>query len=548
MAEKLISYGREAREYLLKGLEVAYKTVGSTQGPKGRLVAIQTPVKTRIRLTKDGISVAKSLELTGFENEGLKIAKTASSICSEEVGDGTTQVVVLCRAIAKEGLADVVAGANPQDLKRGIELAVKECSKYIKEHSKPVQSTEEIIQVTTLSANSDPEIGKIVGEAIAKSGDNGAVEVEDSKTYETYIETINGYKINRGYDNPCYSTNEKLTAEYDNPMVLVVDGKILNLEAICQLLDFYHQKGQPVVVFAETFDDLVKHVFLQNRINNGLRIIPIQVSQFQKKNLDDIAALTGATKISEEMGQDVENWSPDMLGTCQKVKATKDYITLIGASETQKEAIESQIVKIKEEIANEEENDDNTYEIQKMKKRLGFLTDGVHIIRVGGVNETEVQEKKDRIDDALCAGTAAREEGIVPGGAKMYLNILNSGVLDNIKTANKDQARGVEILKRALTAPIETILKNGGIKADWVVGTLVSKENKDKFELGYDAQNEEFVDMFKEGIIDPAKVSRVALEASAKSACDVLTTEVIIIDKPEEKQNKMPPMQIPMGM
>ena len=547
MAEKLISYGREAREYLLKGLEIAYETVGSTAGPKGRNVAIQTPVKTRARLTKDGVTVAKSLELSGFENEGLKIAKTAASVSADKAGDGTTQTVVLTYAISKEGLQDVVAGANPQDLKRGIELAVKEAVKYIKDNSRPVQSDEEVKQVTTLSANSDPEIGKIVGEAISASGENGAVEVEDSRTSETYVESIKGYRVDKGYLSPYFATNEKLTAEYDNPNILVVDGKILNLQAMCELLDYFHQQGKPVVVFAETFDDLVKHVFLQNRINNGLRVIPVQVSQFQKKNLEDIAVLTGATMISEEAGQDVENWSPSMLGTCAKVKATKDYITLIGAPETQKEAIESQIVKIKEEIANEEENDDNTYEIQKMKKRLGYLTDGVHIIRVGGLNETEIQEKKDRIDDALCAGTAAREEGIVPGGGKIFLNILSSGVLDKVETANKDQARGVEILKRALTSPTEKILKNGGIKADWVIGTLVDGEHKGKFEIGFDAQNETFVDMFKEGIIDPAQVSRIALESAAKSACDVLTTEVIIIDKPVENNNK-PQMQIPMGM
>lgn len=545
MAEKVIAKGREAREYLLEGLKIAYEAVGATAGPKGRNVAIQTPVNSRVRLTKDGVTVARSLELEGFVNEGLKIAKTASMIAADKSGDGTTQTIVLTYNMAKEGNIDVNSGSNPQDLKRGIELAVKKAVEYINNKSRKIQSDDEIRQVTTISANSDMEIGTVVSDAIIASGENGCVEVEDSKTSETYVESIKGYRLDKGYDSPYYSTKTNLTAEYDNPAILVVDGRINNVQAFAELLAYTHEKHQPLVVFAEQFDDLVKHIMLDNRVNNLLQIIPVQTSQFQKRNLEDIAILTGATLITEEAGMTADGWKPKYLGNCMKVKASKDYTTIIGVPEDQKSAIEAQIEKIKQEIKNEEETDENSYEILKMKKRLGYLTDGVHVIRVGGMNETELQEKKDRIDDALHAGLAAREEGIVPGGGTIFLRIISDHVLDDIETKNHDQARGVEIVKRALTSPTFKILENAGERADFVIGTLLSGEHKDTFEVGYDAQNGSFVDMFESGIIDPAQVSRIALESAAKSACDVLTTEIIICDKPKEEKKQVP-MQIPM--
>lgn len=536
MAKKIMAKGEEARSYLLQGFKEIYDAVSITAGPKGRWVNIGTPFRSRCKLTKDGVTVARSIELDGFVNEGCKIVQQAANVQLDKAGDGTTANVILTYAIAREGLRDVSAGANPQDLKKGIELAVSKCTEYIKEKAKPIKSEEEVYQVTTISANSDTELGKLVSQAIKDAGEYGLVDVDDSKSSESYIESIAGYRIDKGFSSAYYATNEKGYAEYDNPAVILVDGKVTNLQAVAQLVSTLYSEGRAVVFLAEHFDDLIKQVFLENRFNAGLKIIPIEISQYDKKYLEDISLLTNATLITEEMGMDITNWNTNNIGTCSKVRATKNQITFIGFPKSNEEKVQEQINKLINQIDEEKENEDNAYEIQKMKKRLGYLTNGVHIIKVGGINEVEVSEKKDRIDDALHAGYAAREEGIVPGGGIIYLRILSDGVLDNIKGNNADQDRGIDIVRRALVYPTTIIVKNAGERAEWVVGTIVEGDYKSKFNYGYNAQNGAFGDMYEMGIIDPAKVSRIALESAAKSACDLLTTELIIIDKPEDKK------------
>lgn len=536
MGKKLILTGREAREKLLEGFKLIYDSVSATAGPKGRWVNIGIPSRYSSKLTKDGVSVARFIETDGFVNEGCKIVQQSANLQLEKAGDGTTANVILTYAIAKEGLKDVSSGANPQDLKKGIELAVSKCVEYIKEKAKPVISDEEVRQVTNISANSDSELGSLVAQAINEAGDTGAVEVDDSKTTSSYVESISGYRIDSGFESNIYATSNNGFAEYDNPSVILVDGKVNYSEAVIELLSVLHNSGRPIVILATQFDDTMRQLFLENKYTGALKIIPIQISQYQKNNIKDVALLTGATLITEEMGMEIENWNTTNIGTCSKVRANKNYITFIGFDESRKEDIDKHIEALKQELKEETENENNSYEIVKLKKRIGYLTSGVHIIRVAGMSNTEIQEKKDRIDDALHAGMAAREEGIVPGGGTIFLRILSDGVLDNIKYENADQQRGIDIVRRALVYPTKIITQNADERSEWVIGTLVEGEYKDNFNYGFNAQTGQFEDMMKSGIIDPAKVSRYALQLSSKSACDLLTTEVIIIDAPVEKK------------
>jgi chaperonin GroEL len=531
MAAKDIKFGTDARAKMLKGVETLAKTVKVTLGPKGRNVMLDKSYGAP-KLTKDGVSVAKEVELKDkFENMGAQLIKEVAQKTADKAGDGTTTATVLAEAIIKEGCKAVAAGMNPQDVKRGIDLAVEAVVKDVKSRSKAVNSSAEIAQVGTISANGDTTIGEYLAKAMEKVGNDGVITVEDAKGLETELDVVEGMQFDRGYLSPYFVTNpEKMNCEFDNPYILLYDKKISNLQPMISILEAVVQSGRPLVIVAEDIEGEALATLVVNRIRGGLKVCAVKAPGFgdrRKAMLQDIAILTGGQVISDELGMKIENVTLDMLGVAKRVEITKDDTTIIdGAGD--KEAIAGRAAQIRQEIS----QTTSDYDREKLQERLGKLSGGVAVIKVGGASEVEVKEKKDRIDDALHATRAAVREGIVAGGGAALLYATHA--LENVKTENQDQNVGIDIIRKALQAPLRQIAENAGVDGAVIAGKLL--ESKDT-NYGYNAQKGEFTDMIKDGIVDPTEVVRTALQDAASVGGLLITTEAMVTEIPEEKCN-----------
>ncbi len=530
MAAKDIKFGTDARAKMLKGVEILAKTVKVTLGPKGRNVMLDKSYGAP-KITKDGVSVAKEIVLNDkFENMGAQLVKEVAQKTADKAGDGTTTATVLAEAIIKEGCKAVAAGMNPMDLKRGIDMAVEAVVEDVKSRSKEVKTSEEIAQVGTISANGDTSIGDYLAQAMEKVGNDGVITVEDAKGLETELSVVEGMQFDRGYLSPYFVTDaDKMTVEYDAPYVLLYDQKISNLQAILPVLEAVLQSGRALLIVAEDIDGEALATLVVNRIRSGLKVCAVKAPGFgdrRKAILQDLAVLTGGQVISEELGMKLENTTVDMLGTAKRVVITKDDTTIIDGS-GDKEAIEARKAQIKREI----EKTTSDYDREKLQERLGKLSGGVAVLKVGGSSEVEVKEKKDRIDDALNATRAAVKEGVVAGGGTALLYATKA--LDNVKPANQDQFVGVDIIRRALQAPIRQIAENAGVDGAVVAGKLLESTD---YNYGYNAATGEYTDLIKAGIVDPTKVVRTALQDAASVASLLITTEAMVTELPEPKE------------
>jgi len=529
MAAKDIKFGTDARSKMLKGVETLAKTVKVTLGPKGRNVMLDKSYGAP-KLTKDGVSVAKEVVLADkFENMGAQLIKEVAQKTADKAGDGTTTATVLAESIIREGCKAVAAGMNPLDVKRGIDMAVKAVVEDVKSRSKAVQSSAEIAQVGTISANGDTTIGEYLSKAMEKVGNDGVITVEDAKGLETELDVVEGMQFDRGYLSPYFVTNpEKMNCEFDNPFILLFDKKISNLQPMITILEAIVQSGRSLIIIAEDIEGEALATLVVNRIRGGLKVCAVKAPGFgdrRKAMLQDIATLTGGQVISEELGMKLENVTLDMLGTAKRVEITKDDTTIIdGAGD--KEAISGRAAQIRQEIA----QTTSDYDREKLQERLGKLSGGVAVIKVGGASEVEVKERKDRIDDALHATRAAVREGIVAGGGAALLYATKA--LENLKTENQDQNVGIDIIRKALQAPLRQIAENAGVDGAVIAGKML--ESKD-YNYGYDAQNNQFVDMLKSGIVDPTEVVRTALQDAASVGGLLITTEAMVTEVPEEK-------------
>ena len=530
MAAKDIKFGTDARAKMLRGVEVLAKTVKVTLGPKGRNVMLDKSYGAP-KITKDGVSVAKEVVLSDkFENMGAQLVKEVAQKTADKAGDGTTTATVLAEAIIKEGCKAVAAGMNPMDLKRGIDMAVEAVVEDVKSRSKEVKTSEEIAQVGTISANGDTSIGEYLARAMEKVGNDGVITVEDAKGLETELSVVEGMQFDRGYLSPYFVTDaDKMTAEYEAPYVLLYDQKISNLQAILPVLEAVLQSGRALLIVAEDIDGEALATLVVNRIRSGLKVCAVKAPGFgdrRKAILQDLAILTGGQVISEELGMKLENTTVDMLGTAKRVVVTKDDTTIIdGAGD--KAAIEARKTQIKKEI----EKTTSDYDREKLQERLGKLSGGVAVLKVGGSSEVEVKEKKDRIDDALNATRAAVKEGVVAGGGTALLYATKA--LEKVRPSNQDQRVGVDIIRRALQAPIRQIAENAGVDGAVVAGKLL--EGTD-YNYGYNAAADEYTDMIKAGIVDPTKVVRTALQDAASVASLLITTEAMVTELPEPKE------------
>ena len=538
---KDIFYDTEARASLKSGVDKLANAVRVTLGPKGRNVVIEKQFGSPV-VTKDGVSVAKEVELEDrLENVGAQMVKEVASKTSDIAGDGTTTATVLAQSIIAEGLKNVTAGANPMEIKKGIDLAKERVVKFISENSKDIPDSNQIAQVATISANDDVEIGSRIAEAMDKVGKDGVITVEESKTAETYLEFVEGMQFDRGYLSPYFVSNsDTMEAELDDPYILVHDKKITNMKDLLPLLEKVVQAGKSILIIAEDIEGEALATLVVNKLRGTFNVIAVKAPGFGDRRtamLEDIATLTGATVISADKGFKLESTTLDDLGTCKKVLSDKDNTTIVDGGGTT-ESISNKVNEIRVHI----EKTTSDYDREKLQERLAKLSGGVAVLNVGAATEVEMKEKKDRVDDALHATRAAVEEGIVTGGGVILLRASRD--LDNIETTPSLQV-GVDIMKRALEGPIRQICSNAGVEASIVVQKVL--EGKDDF--GYDARNEEYVDMFKAGIIDPAKVSRVAVENAASISGLLLTTEVAITNKPEENSEPtQPPMNPGMMM
>lgn len=529
MAAKDIKFGTDARSKMLKGVETLAKTVKVTLGPKGRNVMLDKSYGAP-KLTKDGVSVAKEVALSDkFENMGAQLIKEVAQKTADKAGDGTTTATVLAEAIIREGCKAVAAGMNPMDVKRGIDMAVEAVVKDVKSRSKAVQSSSEIAQVGTISANGDTTIGEYLAKAMEKVGNEGVITVEDAKGLETELDVVEGMQFDRGYLSPYFVTNpEKMNCEYDNPYILLYDKKISNLQPMISILEAIVQSGRALVIVAEDIEGEALATLVVNRIRGGLKVCAVKAPGFgdrRKAMLQDMAILTGGQVISDELGMKIENVTLDMLGTAKRVEITKDDTTIIdGAGD--KEAIAGRTAQIRQEIS----QTTSDYDREKLQERLGKLSGGVAVIKVGGASEVEVKEKKDRIDDALHATRAAVKEGIVAGGGTALLYATKA--LENVKTDNQDQNVGIDIIRRALQAPLRQIAENAGVDGAVVAGKLL--ESKD-YNYGYNAAAGEYTDMIKSGIVDPTMVVRTALQDAASVGGLLITTEAMVTEIPEKE-------------
>ena len=532
---KEIKFDVDAREMLKQGVDQLANAVKVTLGPKGRNVVIEKKFGAP-QITKDGVTVAKEVELENrFENTGAQLVKSVASKTGDDAGDGTTTATILTQAIVNEGLKNVTAGANPMDLKRGIDKAVKAVVAYIKENAEIVDDNyDKIEQVATVSANNDPEIGKLIADAMRKVSKDGVITIEESKSRDTYINVVEGMQFDRGYLSGYFVTDsDKMECVMENPYILIYDKKISNIKDFLPILQPAAESGRPLLVIAEDVDSEALTTLVVNRLRGGLKICAVKAPGFgdrRKAMLEDIAVLTGGVVISEEKGLKLEQATLEMLGTCDKVTVSKDNTTIVnGAGE--KENIADRIAQIKNEIA----NTTSTYDKEKLQERLAKMSGGVAVLYVGANSEVEMKEKKDRVDDALCATRAAIEEGVVVGGGTTYIRSL--GVLKDIKGENADEQTGINIVERAIDEPLRQIVRNAGGEG----AVVVQKVREGEGDFGYNARKDVYEDLRVAGVIDPAKVARVALENAASIAGMFLTTECLIVDKPEEKP------QMPMG-
>ena len=532
---KDILYNMDAREQLKKGVDELANAVKVTLGPKGRNVIIEKKFGAP-HITKDGVTVAKEVELTDpFMNTGAQLVKSVASKTGDDAGDGTTTATVLAQSIVNVGIKNVTAGANPMDLKRGIDKAVAKVVENIKEQAEAVGSDyDKIEQVATISANNDPEIGKLIADAMRRVSKDGVITIEEAKGTETSIGVVEGMQFDRGYLSPYFVTDtEKMECVMDNPYILIYDKKISNLKDFLPILEPAIQTGRPLLVIAEDVDSEALTTLVVNRLRAQLKICAVKAPGFgdrRKEMLEDIAILTGGIVISEEKGLSLEQATIEMLGRCDKVTVSKDNTTIVNGAGN-KDAITDRVVQIKAQIAATKSD----YDKEKLQERLAKLAGGVAVLYVGAASEVEMKEKKDRVDDALCATRAAIEEGIVPGGGVTYIRAIDA--LEGLKGDNADETTGIEIIKRAVEEPLRQIVTNAGKEG----AVVVQKVREGKGDFGYNARTDVYENMKAAGVVDPAKVTRVALENAASIAGMFLTTECVIVEKKEEKPAPMAP-------
>ena len=534
MSAKDVKFSQDAREKMLRGVDILANAVKVTLGPKGRNVVLEKPFGAP-RITKDGVTVAKDIELEDkFENMGAQMVREVASKTADEAGDGTTSATVLAQAIVKEGAKSVAAGSNPMDLKRGIDLAVSKVIEALREKAKKVTSNEEIAQVGTISANGDAEIGRFISEAMQKVGNDGVITVEEAKSLETELEVVEGMQFDRGYLSPYFITDaDKMRVDLENPYILINEAKLSNLQSILPLLEAVVQSGRPLLIVAEDVEGEALATLVVNKLRGGLKVAAVKapgVGDRRKAMLQDIAVLTGGQVVSEDLGIKLENVTLDMLGQAKKVVITKDDTTIVDGVGKKKD-IEARVAQIRQQI----EDTTSDYDREKLQERLAKLAGGVAVIKVGGATEVEVKEKKDRVDDALNATRAAVEEGIVPGGGVALLRALSA--IESLRAANDDQKVGINIVRRALQAPLRQIAENAGEDGAVVVGKILDKA---EYSFGYNAATGEYGNLVKQGVIDPAKVVRTALQDAASVAGLLITTEAMVAEIPKKAAPAMP--------
>ena len=528
MAAKDVKFSQDARERMLRGVDTLANAVKVTLGPKGRNVVIEKSFGAP-RITKDGVTVAKEIELSDkFENMGAQMVREVASRQNDHAGDGTTTATVLAQAIVREGAKSVAAGMNPMDLKRGIDLAVEAIVADLKKNSKKVTSNAEVAQVGTISANGDSSVGEMISKAMQKVGNEGVITVEEAKTAETELDVVEGMQFDRGYLSPYFVTNtEKMVAELEDPYILIHEKKLSGLQTMLPLLEAVVQTGKPLLIVAEDVEGEALATLVVNKLRGGLKIAAVKAPGFgdrRKAMLEDIAILTGGTAISEDLGIKLETVTLDMLGRAKKVRIEKENTTIVDGS-GKKAEIDTRVAQIKAQI----EETTSDYDREKLQERLAKLAGGVAVIRVGGATEVEVKEKKDRVDDALNATRAAVEEGILPGGGVALLRAVKA--LEGLVPGNDDQRTGIEIVRKAITAPARQIVENAGGDGAVVVGKLLEAQD---YAWGYNAQTGEYGDLVKAGIIDPTKVVRTAIQDAASVAGLLITTEAMIAEAPKK--------------
>jgi chaperonin GroEL len=534
MAAKDIRHSSDARERMLRGIDILADAVRVTLGPKGRNVVLDKSFGAP-RVTKDGVTVAKEIELSDkFENMGVQMVKEVASKTSTEAGDGTTTATILAHAMVREGVRAVAAGLNPMDLKRGIDIAVEAIVADVKKRAKPVSTNDEIAQVGTISANGDPEIGRMLADAMKRVGNEGVITVEEAKSLETELDVVEGMQFDRGYISPYFVTNaEKMVVELDDSYILLHETKLSGLQALLPVLEAVVQSSRPLLIVAEDIEGEALATLVVNKLRGGLKVAAVKAPGFgdrRKAMLEDIAIVSGGQVISQDLGIKLENVTLDMLGRAKRVHIDKENTTIIDGAGS-KDDINGRVNQIKAQI----EETTSDYDREKLQERLAKLAGGVAVIRVGGGSEVEVKERKDRVDDAMHATKAAVEEGIVPGGG---VALLYAGkALDGLTPANDDQKVGIQIVRKAIQAPARQIAENSGTDGSIVVGKLTDRGEPN---FGYDAQSGEYKDLVAAGIIDPAKVVRVALQDAASVAGLLITTEAMVTDRPEPKASAMP--------
>ena len=529
MSAKEVKFSGEARERMVRGVDILANAVKVTLGPKGRNVVLEKSYGAP-RVSKDGVTVAKEIELKDkFENMGAQMVREVATKQSSIAGDGTTTATVIAQAIVKEGVKAVAAGANPMDVKRGVDAAVKAVGDHLEKNSRKITKSDEIAQVGTISANGDKSIGELIARAMDKVGKEGVITVEEAKTAETELDVVEGMEFDRGYLSPYFITNaEKMLAELEDPYILIHEKKLSSLQPMLPVLEAVVQSGKPLLIIAEDIEGEALATLVVNKLRGGLKVAAVKAPGFgdrRKAMLEDIAILTGGTMIAEDLGIKLENVTLQMLGKAKRVKIEKENTTIINGAGAKKD-IEGRIAQIKAQI----EETTSDYDKEKLQERLAKLAGGVAVIRVGGATEVEVKEKKDRVDDALHATRAAVEEGILPGGGVPLLRAAKA--LAAVKGDNADQRTGVDIVRRAIQFPARLIVENAGLDGSVVVGKLI--EHKD-YAYGYDAQRDEYGDLYKLGIIDPTKVVRTALQDAASVAGLLITTEAMVAEKPKKE-------------
>jgi chaperonin GroEL len=538
MAAKDVKFSTDARDRMLRGVDILANAVKVTLGPKGRNVVLDKSFGAP-RITKDGVTVAKDIELEDkFENMGAQMVREVASKTNDLAGDGTTTATVLAQAIVREGAKSVAAGMNPMDLKRGIDLAVGKVIDDITKSARAVKSSKEVAQVGTISSNGDENIGSMIAEAMQRVGNEGVITVEEAKSLETDVDIVEGMQFDRGYISPYFVTNaDKMIAELSDPYILIFEKKLSTLQSMLPVLEAVVQDGKPLLIIAEEVEGEALATLVVNKLRGGLKVAAVKAPGFgdrRKAMLEDIAILTNGQMIAEDLGIKLESVTLQMLGRAKKVVIEKEKTTIVDGTGKKKD-IEARVAQIKQQI----EETTSDYDKEKLQERLAKLAGGVAVIRVGGATEIEVKERKDRVDDALNATRAAVEEGIVPGGGVALLRAKKS--VGRLKNENEDVQAGINIVLKALEAPIRQIAENAGVEGSIVVGKITDQDNAD---YGFDAQNEKYVDMFRAGIIDPAKVVRTALQDAASIAGLLITTEAMIAELPKKES---PAPQMPGG-